>query len=52
MEGGGHLIADQVDPDGPGAKSGIKAGDELISVNGQEIKNTPGLERQMYYNCV
>jgi two-component system, NtrC family, sensor kinase len=52
VEGGGHLVADQVDPDGSGAKSGIKAGDELVAVNGQKIKNTSGLERQMYHNFV
>src|SRR5579863_2722032 len=48
VERGGHLVADQLVPDGSGAKSGIKAGDELVAVNGQEIKNTSGLERQMY----
>src|SRR5882672_4009736 len=32
-ERSGHLIADQLEPDGSGAKSGIKANDELISVN-------------------
>jgi two-component system NtrC family sensor kinase len=48
VERGGHLVADQLEPDGSGAKSGIKANDELIAVNGQEIKNTSDLERQMY----
>jgi S1-C subfamily serine protease len=48
VERGGHLVADQLEPDGSGAKSGIKANDELISVNGQEIRNTSGLERQLY----
>ena len=48
VERGGHLVADQLEPDGSGAKSGIKANDELVSVNGQEIKNTSGLERQLY----
>src|SRR5580692_4533337 len=48
VEHSGHLVADRVDPSGPGAKAGIKAGDELVSVNGQEIKSTPGLERQLY----
>ena len=47
-EHSGKLVADRVDPNGPGAKSGIKPGDQLTSVNGQEIKNTPGLERQLY----
>jgi PAS domain S-box-containing protein len=48
VEQGGVLVADDVDPDGPGAKAGIKAGDQLVSVNGQTVKNTSGLERQLY----
>ena len=48
VEHGGRLIADRVDPRGQGASAGIKPKDELISINGQEIKNTPGLERQLY----
>jgi two-component system, NtrC family, sensor kinase len=48
MEHDGGLVADRVDPHGPGARSGIKTGDELVSVNGQEVRNTPGLERQLY----
>src|SRR5215472_3720623 len=48
VEQGGVLVADDVDPDGPGAKAGIKPGDQLVSVNGQAVKNTSGLERQLY----
>ena len=48
VEHEGRLVADRVDPSGPGAKAGIKAEDQLVSVNGQEIKSTPGLERQLY----
>ena len=48
VEQGGVLVADDVDPDGPGAKAGIKAGDQLVSVNGQAVQNTSGLERQLY----
>ena len=48
VEQGGTLVADDVDPDGPGAKAGIKPGDQLIGVNAQPIKNTSGLERQLY----
>jgi two-component system, NtrC family, sensor kinase len=47
-EQSGHLIADRVDSDGPGAKAGIKPGDQLVSVNGEEITSTAGLERQLY----
>jgi len=48
VEHNGQLIADRVDPNGPGAKAGIKAEDQLVSVNGEDVKNTPGLERQLY----
>jgi len=48
VERSGRLVADQVKVDGPGAKAGIKPGDELVSVNGQEIKNTAGLNGQLY----
>ena len=48
VERGGHMVADNLEANGAGAKSGIKVGDELVAVNGQEIKNTPGLERQLY----
>ncbi|PYX52102.1 MAG: histidine kinase, partial [Acidobacteria bacterium] len=48
IEHDGRLLADRVDPNGPGAKAGVKPNDQLIAVNGQEIKNTPGLVRQLY----
>src|ERR1700733_10889694 len=52
VEHGGRLTADRVDPAGPGAKSGIKSGDQLVLVNGQENQNLSGLERQLYRNGV
>jgi two-component system NtrC family sensor kinase len=48
VEHGGRLTADRVEKSGPGAKSGIKPGDQLISVNGQEVRSMSGLERQLY----
>src|ERR1700733_6387445 len=48
IEHSGRLVADRVDPAGPGAKAGIKPEDQLVSINGQEIKSTPGLVRQLY----
>jgi two-component system, NtrC family, sensor kinase len=48
VEHNGHLVAERVDGHGQGAQAGIKADDELVAVNGQEIKNTPGLEKQLY----
>ena len=47
-EQSGRLIADRVDANGPGSRAGIKLGDQLVSVNGEEITNTPGLVRQLY----
>ncbi len=47
-EKGGRLIADEILANGPGAKAGIKSGDELVTVNGQDVKNTAALERQLY----
>ena len=52
VENGGRLMADRVDPSGPGAKSGIKPGDQLVSINGQDVQNMSGLERQLYRNGV
>ena len=51
-EQNGRLVADQVRAGGPAAKAGIKPGDRLVAVNGQEIYNTAGLERQLYHTGV
>src|ERR1700722_19690434 len=48
VEHNGRLVADRVDPAGPGAKAGIKSDDQFFPVNGQEIKNAPGLVRHLY----
>ncbi len=48
IENNGHLTADRVDPNGPGGKSGIKSGDQLIAVNEQEVHSLSGLERQLF----
>jgi PAS domain S-box-containing protein len=48
VEHDGRLIADRVDPGGEGARSGIKPNDQLISVNGQAVRTTAGLERAFY----
>ncbi|HWY21695.1 MAG TPA: ATP-binding protein [Candidatus Acidoferrum sp.] len=48
VEHNGRLMADRVESGRPGAKSGIKPGDELVSINGQEIRNMSGLEQQFY----
>ena len=48
VEQGGHLTADRVDANGPGARSGIKPGDQLVSINDQDVQNMSRLERQLY----
>ncbi len=48
IERGGSLIADRVEPNGPGAKAGIKTGDRLAAVNQHEVKENAGLVRQLY----
>jgi two-component system, NtrC family, sensor kinase len=42
------LVADHVDEDGPGAKAGVKAGDELAAVNQAGVRRIPELVRQQY----
>ena len=48
VEDGGHLRAERVDFDGPGQKAGIKHGDRLLTVDGRDVSNVGGLERQLY----
>jgi len=52
VEHDGRLMADRVDPNGPGARGGIKEGDQLVAVNGEDVKSTPGLVRQLYHSGV
>jgi hypothetical protein len=52
VEHNGRLVAERVEANGPGAKAGIKVGDQLVSVNGQDIKSTPSLVRQLYHTGV
>jgi two-component system, NtrC family, sensor kinase len=48
LEHNGELIADQVQPDGPGAKAGIKSGDRLAAVNDQPVNDGSALQRQLW----
>lgn len=48
VEHGGYLTAARVESSGPGAKAGIKPGDRLVSLDGQEVHSMSGLERQLY----
>ena len=48
VEHNSHLIAERVEPEGPGARSGIKSGDILQGINDHDIATIPELSRQMY----
>jgi len=48
MEHGGKVVADRVEANGPGAKAGIKEGDNLVGIDQEPIKNEAAQVRQMY----
>jgi two-component system, NtrC family, sensor kinase len=48
VERSGGVVADRVEPDGPGARSGIELGDRLVAVNGNPVSHVDTLTRQMY----
>ncbi len=47
VEHSGKIIAQRVDPDGPGARGGIRVGDIATAVNDDAIRNVGGLTRQL-----
>src|SRR5262250_492328 len=49
-EHGANIVADRVDPRGPGAHAGIKVGDRLTAVDGRPVKTTAALTGQLYYD--
>jgi two-component system, NtrC family, sensor kinase len=46
--GVGGLVADRVEQNGPAEKAGIRAGDRLTAINGNEIRDTASRLRQLY----
>ncbi len=48
VESGDHVQAQRVDVNGPGEKAGVKSGDLLVAVDGRNIADVSGLERQLY----
>jgi PAS domain S-box-containing protein len=48
VERGGAVVADRVQPNGPGARAGIAAGDRLTAVNGHSVTQLQTVTRQMY----
>ncbi|HZP18038.1 MAG TPA: PDZ domain-containing protein, partial [Terriglobales bacterium] len=52
VERGGSIVAERVDPNGPGARAGIRAGDRLLTVDGHEVATTAAVNRQLYRDGV
>jgi two-component system, NtrC family, sensor kinase len=48
VEHNGRLLADDVEANGPGARAGIKTGDQLTAVDGHQINTTSDRVRQLY----
>ena len=48
LENSGQLYAQRVNPQGPGDRAGLKAGDLLVEVNGQPVRTTASLERNLF----
>src|SRR5271163_1316229 len=48
VEQAGGLSAKTVDSTGPGFRAGIRPGDELLAVSGQDVKDSAALNRQLF----
>jgi S1-C subfamily serine protease len=48
LERGGRLTADKLDPEGPGNRAGVRAGDILVSVNDHAMDSSAALTRALY----
>ena len=45
---GGHVVVTGVTPSGPAEKSGLKQGDIILTVEGQEVQTRPQLYREVW----
>ncbi len=52
LERSGRLVADQLDPNGPAARAGIRSGDAVVSLNGRKVETAASLTRQLYYSGI
>ena len=52
VESHGQLVAQRVDPLGPGDRGGIKVDDALVAVGGNPVHDTADVARQMYRSGV
>jgi PAS domain S-box-containing protein len=48
VERAGKLIADRVETEGPGARAGIRRGDQLSAINKSEVPSKAAQERQLF----
>ena len=48
VERGGTLVAEQVQPDGPASRAGVKVGDQLAAVDLHKVTSTAALMRELY----
>ena len=48
VEKSGALVAERIESEGPGAKAGIKTGDRLAAINGQNITSSAERVRELY----
>ncbi|HUK47888.1 MAG TPA: PDZ domain-containing protein, partial [Terriglobales bacterium] len=48
VERAGSVVAARVEPNGPGARAGIDAGDRLTAINGHSVANIQTVTRLMY----
>src|SRR5262249_37329302 len=48
VERDGGVVADQVVPNGPGARAGIESGDRLVAVEGGPVTRVDQVTRRMY----
>ena len=44
----GHLLITSVSDRGPAAQAGVEPGDVVLAVNGEEVKDLPGLYREIW----
>ncbi len=48
VENDGHMEARRVDSDGPGARAGLKVGDDLYAINERAVPTISAVTQQMY----
>jgi two-component system NtrC family sensor kinase len=52
IERGGNIVADRVEPHGPGDQAGIKRGDRVLAIDSRPVTTTAALVGQLYRDGV